>query len=273
MIHVMLFSKDRPCQLDLTLSTLKKYFKEWQDQKYSLLYTYTNEEYRKGYERVFELHKDMDLKVFKETNFHNDTVAICNASRERKYLTFLVDDDVFVDYFSTEDKEFKKFEADPTIICLSARMAPYINFCYTANIPSPPPALGPDNVWNWKAPGLAGDWCYPMSIASFHVFRTEDLIPIIMNRPFRAPNSFEGTCLAPYPPNRTNMICYDSAKCICTTVNRVQTENTNRHDNLYNIEFLNKQFLSGFRISPDSNHQLKIKTAHGPIRYEWIKGN
>lgn len=268
MIQVMYFSKDRACQLDLTLTSMKKHFKEWKDQEHVILYTYSNDEYRKGYERVMQLHPE--FKWVKETNFRSDTIRLFNES-QRPYVAFLVDDDVFLDDLTLESQEFKTFTQNTAIACLSPRMAPYVTFCYTANIPAPPPAFGPGlKIWNWQDPKLCGDWNYPMSIASFHVFRREDLARPINIGNFRAPNSFEGTCLAPNPPNhRPLMICYENAKCFCVTNNRVQTENGNRHENSAPLDQLNAAFVAGKRLSPHANYLHKANTAHGPAKYIW----
>jgi hypothetical protein len=107
-----------------------------------------------------------------------------------------------------------------------------------------------------------------MSIASFHIFRKDDLSYAINNAYFRAPNSFEGTCLAANPPmNRPLMICFENTKCFCVTNNRVQTENNNFHDNIADLNDLNNVFLEGYRLSTDANKDLKPITAHGPVNY------
>jgi hypothetical protein len=167
------------------------------------------------------------------------------------------------------DPEFQNFFNNPNIVCLSPRIAPYVNYCYTANIPTPPPVFNPDRTWVWNSPGLAGDWCYPMSIAAFHVFRTDDIKPLVNTKPFHAPNSFEGTCLAPYPPNKPLMLCFETCKCITATNNRVQTENSNRFENTDDVLILNRIFLSGKRFSTNVNHQARIPMCHGPCTLKW----
>lgn len=270
MIEVVIFSKDRAAQLDLTLSSLKKYFKEWNQVKIHVLYKASDFRFQEGYNRLMQYHKDMQIHFVNEWyGFTQDTIRIINGISS-PYIAFVVDDDIFIDYFSLQDPEFKNFFSNPNILCLSPRIAPYVNFCYTANIPSPAPKnFNPDRTWTWKSPELCGDWNYPMSIAAFHVFRTDDIKPLVNKANFRAPNSFEGTCLAPYPPARPLMICYDSCKCITSTNNRVQTENSNRFDHTDPVEELNRLFTAGHRLSTEANHQAKIPMCHGPCKYKW----
>ena len=84
-------------------------------------------------------------------------------------------------------------------------MAPYINFCYTQNKPQPPPIFNEKRMWKWKE--AVHDWNYPTSIASFHIFRTKDLV-FLNTMPFKGPNSLEGNMCGMYPQNRNYMICY-----------------------------------------------------------------
>lgn len=262
MIEILCWSKDRACQLDLTLSSFKKYFKEWDKQSVNIIYTYSNESYKQGYDKVIALHPEFNWIL--ETNLRSNTLNVINKTNH-KYISFFVDDDVFVDYFSVEDSQFIEFFNNPDITCISPRMAPYINFCYTQNQPQSQPIYNDKLMWEWKT--AIHDHGYPWSVACMHVFRIENILPII-NFNFRAPNSLEGAmCSLPLQGNY--MICYPHAKAITSSNNRVQTENANRHSNLNSLEDLNTEFINGKRLSIDANHQFTLNMAHGPLKYEW----
>lgn len=269
MIDVLIFSKDRACQLDLTLTTLKKHFKEWRTQTYTILYTYSNDLNRLAYDRVRNLHPQFQWVI--ENSFRQDVINIFNTGTN-PYYSFIVDDDVFINGFSLDSPEFHEFKLNPHIACVSPRIAPYVNYCYTARISTPPPKeFINKTIWNWTNPELLGDWCYPQSIASFHIFRREDLNYSINNAPFRAPNSFEGTCLAPNPPrHRPLMVCFEQCKVICGTNNRVQVENNNYHENTHTPEMLAKYFLLGKRLNPNINDGIIVPMCHGPVKLEFI---
>jgi hypothetical protein len=275
MINTIIWSKDRACQLDLTLTTYKKYFAEWKDQQVNIIYTYTTPQYHQGYEIVKSKHPEFNW--IKESNFRQDTINCFNTYR-RPYTTFVVDDDVFVDYFSLKSDEFKIFESDPRIICVSPRMAPYISYCYPADLESPAPQFIPQyekRVWNWKLPHLRGDWCYPSSVACHHIFRSEDLEYPINNIPFKFANSFEGNCLLGHIDNvvgqqRPLMVCFETSKCICAENNKVQNENQNRNENSHPLEHMNNMLISGKFLCPNSNHQVRINACHGPMKFNWV---
>lgn len=268
-LHTILFSKDRACQLDLTLSTYKNHFKEWRDNKLTILYTFSSNEFKFGYDKVKKLHPEFTWVM--ETNFRQNTVAIFNDIQE-PLVSFLVDDDVFINDVTLKCQPIKAFLNNPNILCVASRMNKEVNYCYTSNIQSAPPTFFyEEGSWEWRAPGLAGDWCYPMSIASFHIFRKVDLIRPITQVPFRAPNSLEGTCLAANPPDKPLMILLDNQKCVCGVNNRVQGENSNRHENSHSLESLNNMFLAGNRLSDKVNDGKILKQAHAPVAYVWEK--
>lgn len=268
-LDVLVFSKDRAPQLDLTLQSMKNHFVDWRDYRFHILFTYSNDMHRAAYQRAVHLHSEFTWHH--ESNFKNDVVRIFNSFKG-PFVSFLVDDDVFIDHMSLDCPEFKEFANNPAISVLSPRIAPYVNYCYTARIQTPPPLFQPGLcVWNWKNPSLQGDWNYPMSIASLHIFRKEDLNHAINNAWFKAPNSFEGNCLAPNPPHhRPLMMCFSRCKVICGTNNRVQTENANYHENSHTPDSLCQTFLSGKRLNPNANDGIIVPMCHGPVKLEFI---
>lgn len=264
MLNIICWSKDRAAQLDLSLSTYKKYFKEWKDQNLSIIYTYSDSFYKQGYDKVIKLHPEFNW--IKETNFKQDTLNCFNNS-DRKYTSFFVDDDVFIDSFSLDDPEFKEFSESEDIACLSCRIAPYVDYCYTQNKPQPQPQFVSKNKWDWR--NAVHDWGYPMSVASIHIFRKEDLM--FLNKiHFTFANTLEGAMDGNRPYNRPYMKCYDHSKCICTTNNRVQMENANRNENCDPLNTLNVMFIMGKRLNPDINHNTTINMCHGPLKYQWM---
>lgn len=263
MISTILWSKDRAAQLDLTLSSYKIYFKEWQDQKLNIIYTSSNSFFEQGYNRVKVLHPEFNW--IRESNFRQDTLNCYNNSTE-KYIAYLVDDDVFFDYMSVNDETFKEFQNSDDVICLSPRLAPYINFCYTQNQPQPPPEFVSKNKWNWTK-GVH-DWGYPVSVASFHIFRKEDM-SFINSMSFGKANTFEGNMNMGNLMHRPYMLCYDHAKCLCSSINKIQQENANRHENSAPIDQLNLTFVMGKRLSVEANNYATINMCHGPIKVEW----
>jgi hypothetical protein len=264
MINIIIFSKDRACQLDLLLSSMKRYFEQWREQSISVLYTTSTEEFDTGYRRVIELHPEVEH--VREADFKTDLVRIFR-DRSRDYTSFLVDDDMFIDHLTLESPEFRELQTNRKILCLSCRMAPGMDFFYMKQVETQQPRFRSDRTWRWKR--ARGDWGYPMSAGGMHIFRTFDLEHAVAESEYRNPNTFEDWALLPNAPRRPFMICFGHAKVFCVAVNKVQTVNKNRHANTYPVDHLNSEFLAGRRLSSKAFHGLKTRSPHGELTYVW----
>ena len=104
MITNIVFSRNRPLQLDAYLEGLYRHFGAEQIQTYII---YKVELFSEEYESLFE--KYPDCIVMRETDFHSDCVKLINQA-ESKYILFGVDDVVFFDSVNLEliDKTFSE---------------------------------------------------------------------------------------------------------------------------------------------------------------------
>lgn len=260
MINITIFSKDRACQLNLLLDSIKLMFKNYNKYIFNILYTYSNEEFQKGYDIVQKNHKDFNY--IKENNFKLNTISLIQSV---PYTMFMVDDNVFKETFDFNSFEFNWFQKDLSIFCLSLRMCPRINYCYTENILTKAPYFLDTGLWNWRESGLRGDWSYPMSIDGT-IFRTNEIFPLIKELPYNNPNSFEAI-LAQYAAkylNKSLILCYQESKLFNIPVNKVQIENNNRYGNI-SQKYLNDLFLKGKRISLKNIVGFKNISAHQEI--------
>lgn len=263
-VETIVFSKNRAAQLDLMLQTYKKYFKDWKEQSLSIIYKSTDPFFQSGYDLVKKYHPEFNWVA--EYDFRFQTLKIINESK-KDYMSFYVDDDILIDYYSLSDPEVVEFFNNKEIGCVSPRLAPYINFCYTQNQPQPPPKFI-DGTLKWEWRNAIHDWGYISSVDG-HIFRRNSILQM-NNFNFRAPNSFEGAmCSIPFEESKY-MVCYQHSKVISSVVNKVQTENGNLFQNTHPIDELNKRLLMGHRLSPDVNHQYKLNMCHGPMKLEWI---
>jgi hypothetical protein len=255
-ISVCIFSKDRACQLDLLLRSIKTYFTQWSKQKIAIIYKATSEQYTNGYELVKKKHPEFIF--IKENNFKEDVKGFFAVSF--KSVMFLVDDDIFINEFSVESNEFKQFLSSPEILALSPRMHPNITYCYPTKTKATPPALN-NNVWNWRTAQPNTDWSYPMSVDG-NIFRADEILPLVFNLGYTNPNSFEGA-LASYAVVRSTkslVKCFNIPTLINNPVNIVQTLSYNHSGLSYSqpIAMLNEMFLCGKEINlSETISQLK----------------
>ena len=259
MINAIVFSKDRACQLDCFLRSVEKNVEKTLPIKWSVVYLATTSESQKGYEKLFQ-------RAFHECTFYDEKKegfkqTTLNLLREESpYHVFFVDDDCFKCNWNPKDGCLELLKQKKDLLTVSLRMDPSYDFCYTQKRKTPPPIIGKDGIWKWK--GLEGDWGYPMSLDG-HIFRSQDILPLIRSIDFKNPNSLEAR-LAGRALEMSLIFCYSSAKIINLPVNRVQTLNKN-HAGLYHptsIEELNRRFLSREQLSLEA--VMKAKGFNAP---------
>lgn len=265
MINIIVFSRDRACQLELFLRSMKLYFNEFAQYRINVLYTYSNDKFREGYEKLFKIHSDKNINYIKEIqNFKNHVILLLNP--ENPYTIFFVDDIIFKNPFTLESKQFKLFTYKDEILTLSLRLHPNLTYCYAARHRMDPPNFESNNSYKWQ--GQSGDYGYPMSLDG-HFFRTKEISAITKVITFNNPNSYE-SILAGYPLNRPKMICFDESIIVNNPINKVQNFNNNVHGNVTAL-FLNDKFLEGNIIDLEDFKGIKNTACHQEIEIKFIK--
>ena len=134
MINIIIFSKDRACQLDYLVRSIKEYFIGYENYTFNVLYKTSSETFEKGY-KVLKESCPENFRFIKECEFKSDLIPLINPFRP--YTMFFVDDNVMKGSF---DPQFLRGLVDfPQAACLSLRMNPGITYCYTMDIKTPPP--------------------------------------------------------------------------------------------------------------------------------------
>jgi len=243
-IKNIIFSKDRAAQLDLLLRSIKKNYISNKEDSFTIIYTSSNPEFEKGYSIIKEKHQNiLFIKEHEnETVFKN--LVLNELNSKQPLINFLVDDAVFINPFY-KNTAFDTFLNDESISCLSCRLHPDITYTYMQRKNTPKPKMNNNNIWNWTR--AAGDWGYPMSLDG-HIFKKEDILPILESIKFKNPNTLEHE-LSRHPINKPNMVCFDNQKLVTIPLNMVQTQYKNNrvsNKNEYDVETLNDNFLNGF---------------------------
>jgi SAM-dependent methyltransferase len=266
-LDLVVFSKDRPAQLELLLRSAKKHFAEWDAIRWSVVLLASDEAYAAGYDRVRALHPEFD---YVDESQHPGTPfkeLVLSRLGDRACVAFIVDDNVVRAPFSLDTREFAAFRADPEILCLSVRMSPQVAHSYPTDEVTPPPRFegGRPRTWAWD--GLPGGWGYPMSI-DFHVFRREEILPLLRAVEFTNPNSLEAA-LAARPLPGAKMVCLPETPIMNLAVNRVQEVYLNRHAGLHHQAELNARFLGGERLALEPIEAVRPVSTHHEVELEW----
>ena len=255
MLNIIIFSKNRACQLELLLRSMKKFFKEFSDYKIDIIYKSDDDSFEQGYEKLKEIHKDENLIWKKDIGFQNCVIDVFDKTK--KYAVFFVDDIVFKEPFSITDERFKYFDTHGDVLALSLRLHPRLTYCYPANVKMKPPVFDDNGCFLWR--GQTGDYGYPMSLDG-HIFRSRDIYYYLLNIRYDGPNRLE-SMMSITPLFHPKLICYDKSVIMNNPLNKVQNFNENVHGTI-TAEYLNEQFLSGKRIDPTPFEGLENISCH-----------
>lgn len=255
-LTTLIFSKNRACQLDLLLRSVR--FKV-EHMNLRVLYTY-DPEYKTAYDKVRRLNPNVEFVL--EEDFRRQVIdAITN-----EYVLFLVDDDVMIDSFNEDCPQFRKFQANEDIICLNLRIAQNYDYDFLKAKYVPIPEFD-DGMWKWQ--NYQHDWGYPMSVSS-HIFRKKDILPILETVEFGNPITLERSMRGRL--DKPLMIGFKKAKFVNILVNRVAS-NAQRSGKFIPASFLNDKFMAGFIIDLPSiiKEAEKTRSCFMSLDFKWIK--
>ena len=257
MIDSLIFSKNRPLQLNCLLESISEHSNL---TNISVLYHY-DEKYQEGLAKVKKLHPT--VKFIKEENFENQVKTyLCVGD---KFCVFFVDDIIVKDKINF-DIACQVLQNNPNFLTFSLRLGTHLTYCYPTrskqNVPN-----GNINsgffLWSWK--GADHDWGYPFSVDG-HIFRRSDLEGWVSHLNFKNPNQFESE-MQSIPrkfvlPNAC--ICHINSTIVNTPINRVQNEFMNRDEN-GSIDELYDVWMSGKSLDYQKIFGLLNDGAHTPI--------
>ncbi len=266
MINIIVFSKDRALQLELLARSFNKYVKNFNEYVITVLYTYSNDAFKKGYNKLINM-GHANLNFVKEINFKSDLIRL--VDRQTNYTVFFVDDLVFKNNFDFYDNQMDMFKNDNEILCRSLRVHPNLTYCYPMQLKiNKYPNFLENNIFYWS--GEQTPYGYPMSIDG-HIFRTKELLPLVKELDYSNPNSFEGI-MHTNSIDLPKMICYDKSIIINNPCNIVQTNNPNIHGNV-EVNDLNSKFLAGYIINLDNFDGIENTSCHQEIEIVFEKNS
>lgn len=262
---VLIFSQNRPLQLDLTINSFNLNCKEREAVAIYCLYKTTSNEFEKAYKILIAEHPDVNF--VKEVSFKKDTISIFE---NYKYVLFCTDDTIFVRKFYPE-KISKILEKDPPILGCSLRLGMNALNCYPLNRTQDRPKFDFFQkdylLWDWTKHTL--DWGYPLEVSS-SLYRTDTIKYISQNTSYNNPNVFEWVMDA----SKNNfaglsplMITYMYSIAFSAPINKVSPSNGNRcgGNKDYSIESLLDKYMQGKRVSAKRFRNFVPSGAHEEI--------
>tara|TARA_R110000744_G_scaffold3161_2_gene12285 strand:+ start:15167 stop:16063 length:897 start_codon:yes stop_codon:yes gene_type:complete len=291
MITSIVFSKDRPLQLDLCLKSIKQNL--FADNKIIVLYKISTDDYQTHYNKLKEEHEDVDFVSQGYSIFEDIKNLVRNSS---DYITFFTDDDiVFRPVLFKMDKVHDLFHIPYPPGTFSLRMGLNTRARdYGDGVPAED--VIPDKVykmaggdedfllWNRTSVPVGGYWSYPLSVDG-HIFMKnliaeccEELchlyeyynnrgIPREQSVWENTPNEFESKLQRFYFSITPNMASPEFSCVVNSPNNRVQDhmENRSGDKHSFSAEYLLQIFADGSRIDLDSLNFDGIDCPHTEI--------
>ena len=277
MINTIIFSYDRPIQLELLLRSMAQHDTD-SLLRVSILYTFSGEEFKNGYDKLrleypaFSWIKEDRFNKkfvlpFLPVYWHNyywwlrykscRTVAsdfrkklrsIITGGRE-KYCCFLTDDSMFYSPVSVPAPVLEHIEEDPFQFSFSLRHGQNIEGgIYEEK----------DDMLRWKVntTGLAPEWSYPFSVDG-HIYGRRFIESSLAKVWFKNPNSLEGNiaCYAKEEKILSTIYCNKESSLVGFELNRVQEQCANNNLNIEN-KYLNSLFNEGYSMKIDFDKKL-----------------
>lgn len=266
MINAIIFSKDRAAQLRLLIYSILK--NSPHTFNLNVIYTYSNENFKNGYEKVMGEFSSVCNFVKQTDNFKEDVLNLLNSDKE--YSCFFTDDDIIYKSFDV-NKVIDSIESDEDVFCFSLRLGVNTNFCYAMNTPNV--FRDYDNndgilKWDWSVHYL--DFGYPLSVDG-HIFKTKDIFKLTRKVAFTNPNTYEASLqmFDNFPKNK--MTSFENSVLVNTPNNIVNTTFANRNALTHgaSVETLNKDYLEGKIIDLESMDFSDIKGCHQEIEFKY----
>ena len=285
----LIFSKDRPLQLQATLASFALHCREAAQTPVTVLYRASSGAFTQGYAQLREEFQGrLLIDWVEERSFRRDLLASLRepppSSRWRRLLDrlrlrswlprcdqllFLVDDSIFVRPFSLRSI-VEALEQQPSAIGFSLRVGRNTTRCYSMNCAQPLPdfqPVAPGLRFRWV--GQTGDFGYPIEVSS-SVYRVADLIGLLRTLPYTNPNGLEqvlSSSSSLFALSKPDLLCFERSVAFCAPINKVQTILDNRAgaSEDYSSDALLERFLAGQRVDVAALKDFVPRAAHVEI--------
>lgn len=256
-MKTIIFSKDRACQLDLLIRSIKDHYRFG---TITVLYATSTCDYQKGYDLIKEKYKDVKL-VWQIPFKHTLIDTIRSGGR---WVTMMVDDSVFINEVSPEEISTMTDQVDRNKLVKGGSLVMGLNVTYSyshnhaMNVPIKD--IG-SNVyrWKWTKEDKYTDWGYPHQVGG-NVWEKGYLLDVLHKKKFDHPTIMESKLNWPYRKRKRStpqMVCFGKTKVLTIPVNYIpKSTNENRNSGKYSLEALNELYLDGYRISTENIYNI-----------------
>ncbi len=274
-------SKNRACQLELLLRSLKEQVTSLPRLSVSVLYAADLGVFARGYERTRRLHPDVHWRLQEPRSIKAQLDELVRME-PREFFTFMVDDDVVVRPFGPSDPPFRLLRERRDVAAVALRLHPGVRYCQPLRLRTPPPRLDSDLTYEWKAsrrravrllrrlvgrPSPQGDWAGSMFVDG-NVFRHAEFADYFARLPeiSHVPHVESIMLRRPLPGRRVAI--YPQSRILNLVMNRVDVSSRYPHGGGSPDDF-NARFLNGERLAYHQLTQMHNESAHVVVHPRW----
>ena len=273
-IIVIVFSKDRPMQLDAMLRSFMLHCLDFQRLSIRIIFKASNKLYGQAYQSLeMQYSPFANITLIPENDFRRQVLHLLKSD---EYVLWLVDDNIFFQSFKLIDFQ-QLLESNQDALGYSLRLGANTTYCYPLNKQQATPDFqhvsGTACKYRWSTAEC--DFGYPLEVSS-SLYRTRDLLPLLESINFSNPNSLEEEMVARATNFRTTMpylLCPIKSITFCNPINKVQTaaaENRSGCSALLSSESLLNDFMKGKRINVAAFDGFTPNACHQEIEFKFI---
>jgi len=273
LITSVIFSKNRPLQLDLCLNSIDRNFV---DSTQNIVIHNNSNGFKEAHKLLESEHPEVEFWPQGVSLFGDVLLAAKVAKND--YVCFFTDDDIF--YVPFAPRKYNIF-TNPNIACLSLRMG--LNICQRSHngvvgVDAHKEVFEVDEdlfAWSKTCHTYGSYWSYSLSVDG-HIFRREDIIHMMSELCFlgdkcggqETPNHLESSLQRFWTISPNFMVSPRHSVVVNSPNNRVQQsheDNKSGETYSYDENYLLGKYMSGDRINLDYLNFSDIKCPHTEI--------
>lgn len=278
LITSIIFSKDRPLQLDLCLRTIRKNFKEC--SRAVIIYDCSNEDYKKQYMSLRDTYNECEFWDQGSCLFKDVYHSILTESKNN-FISFFTDDCILYRPIEIGEAKIKEIFNMDLVSCISLRLGLNIvkRQCSDGQFY---PEINPiihridqNFVLARKTSTTYGSyWSYSLSVDG-HIFRKKDIQKMVSELIYikgiykwkNTPNEFESALQRFWTSTPEGIVAPTKSVVINSPNNKVQETHNNRSGDNYcaSQKELLEFFKSGKRVDIDKLNIGKVQCPHTEI--------
>jgi hypothetical protein len=273
--QVIIFSKDRPLQLDVTLRSFMRHCTDFHQTIISVIVKASNHLYGQAYQSLEnEYSSYTNISLIAEIDFRQQVLQLLQLD---EYVLWLVDDNSFVRNFKLADFQ-TSLASHPDTLGYSLRLGENTTYCYPydkrQSIPEFIKLSASSYKYKWTTAEY--DFGYPLEVSS-SLYRVRDLLPLLESINFLDPNSLEaGMAIrtSDFKEFLPWLLCPNKSVTFCNPINKVQI--TARENRVGNIPELSSGslldcFLRGERIDVSAFDDFTPNACHQEVELVFIE--